>query len=499
MTTSDVGAEGHKVDQEKWRAELYQYRELFEIAFFELHAAVLSHVNKPGQYVGAHGDYPKLSKLSSGFPAFGEFGFFDDNSPRHYVNAVKPRGLMGLLDGIKRPTANFPAADELEAFLRTHDIGARNDWPSDYLVCDAVERYLHLYGLAAPIDRKKLNAVILPLLWGVTAREGLPLRLVAPIALTNIEVDHFQLNDSAYITRIPRRLQLARARMRTTGTGAEGMVVGAATHAFVSTGWSIDVEKVSEVYTSLNQVAENAIDAIDSFFGALRIVTGVETGYAQLLWVPRGWAQSYFCDLTPVFGKALRRYPNEFDNYGWSYQAPSVSGRDLIEVRRIYRATVENESEAVWLALKRLNGCLTRSDAADAILDGTIGLELLLGDDQSQSLAYKLRMRAGALASLQHNGGHTPSQVASKVKKLYEARSAIVHGRRKKGSKQASEPSDYRHAEDRKTASELLRFILDVLLTHPQYLQPSKIDDELLLGRASSHGRPRRDRQSGEA
>lgn len=485
MTTSDVGAGEHDAGNEKWRAELHQYRELFEIAFFELHAAVLSHVGQQGQYVGAHGDYPKMSKLGNGFPMFRESGFFDDKSPRHYVNAVKPRGLMGLLDGLKRPTLEFPAGDELGAFLRDHDIGARNDWPSDYLVCDAVERYLHLHGLAAPIDRKKLNAVILPLLWGTAVKGGLSLRLVAPIVLTKFEVDHFRLNETAYITRIPPRLQLARARLRTMGTGAEEMVVGAATHAFVSTGWSIDVEKVSEVHRSLNRAADNAIDAIDSFFGALRVATGVNTGYAQLLWVPRGWAQSYFCDLTPVYGKALRRYPNEFDNYGWSYQASSVSVHDLIEARRIYRAAVENESEAVRLALKRLNGCLTRSDAADAILDGTIGLELLLGDDQSQSLAYKLRMRAGALAGLQPNGDYTPSQIASKVKKLYAARSKIVHGRRKKSSKKASGPSDHVHAEDRATAAELLRFILNVLLTNPEYIEPSKIDDELLLGRAS--------------
>jgi hypothetical protein len=34
---------------------------------------------------------------------------------------------------------------------------------------------------------------------------------------------------------------------------------------------------------------------------------------------------------------------------------------------------------------------------ADAILEGTIGLELLLGDDQNQSLSYRLRLRAARL------------------------------------------------------------------------------------------------------
>lgn len=61
------------------------------------------------------------------------------------------------------------------------------------------------------------------------------------------------------------------------------MVVGAATHAFVSTDWSLDIDKVGEVQRSLNQTSSNVLDAVDSFFAALRIATGISTGYAQLL------------------------------------------------------------------------------------------------------------------------------------------------------------------------------------------------------------------------
>jgi hypothetical protein len=140
-----------------------------------------------------------------------------------------------------------------------------------------------------------------------------------------------------------------------------------------------------------------------------------------------------------------------------------------------------DQGEAMRLALKRLNGCLTRTDAADAILDGTIGLELLLGDDQNQSLSYKLRLRAAALAILHADPARSAKEVASKVKRLYEARSTIVHGRRKKRSKKASEPADTSHSKERLIASELLRFVLDVLVTHPEYQDPSKIDEGLLL------------------
>jgi hypothetical protein len=260
------------------------------------------------------------------------------------------------------------------------------------------------------------------------------------------------------------------------------MVVGAATHAFVSKEWSLDVDKIDEVQRSLNQSSSNVLDAIDSFFGALRIVTGINTGYAQLLWVPKRWSLEYFCDLTPVYGTTLRRYPGEYDNYGWAASGAMVSAEQLTEVRRVYRAVVSSQSEAIRLALSRLNGCLTRSDAVDAILDGTIGLELLLGDDQNQSLSYKLRLRAAALALLRADPAYPAAEVASKVKRLYEARSAIVHGRRKKRSKRAAEPADTSNVNERLLASDLLRFVLNVLLTNPEYQDdPTKIDEGLLL------------------
>lgn len=477
---------------EKRHEELAGYINRLEAAFDELHEAVVTRAKTPGQYISPHHDYPVMSMLDSGFPSFHEAGFYQDSAPRDYVSTMRPRGLFGLLGGYQRPEVGFPKGAELAEFLRTHDIGKRLnlsehvyggkafDWPVDHLVGDAVERYLHLYGLDAPIDPRRRHDVLMPLVLG-TVRRRLNLRLVVPITMTHFEVDHFTLSETAYITRIPKKLQLARARISTRGTGAVQMVVGAATHAFVSKDWHLDVDNIDEARGVLSQSSANVVDAIDSFFGALRVATGISTGYAQFLWAPRKWALDYFCDLTPVYGTTLRQYPSHYDDYGWVRQGATVTAEQLKEVRRIYRAVVASNSEAVRLALRRLNVCLIRTDAADAILDGTIGLELLLGDDQNQSLSYKLRLRAGALARLRADSAHPAVKIAAKVKRLYGARSSIVHGLRKKRSKKASEPADTSHAEDRAIASDLLRFVLDVLLTHPEYQDPAKIDEELLL------------------
>jgi hypothetical protein len=491
MASKNSNAE-HLAAPKKWREELLRYLELFAGAFDELHSAVIKQVNAPGQHIRPHHDYPVMSLLDSGFPSFHESGFYRDSAPRDYVSMLRPRGLLGILGGYPRPELGFSKGAELASFLRSHEIGKRlnlarfvykdtvSDQPVDNLVGDAVERYLHLHGLGAAVEAKRRDALIRPLVFG-TIRQSLDVRLVVPITMTHFEVDHFPLTETTYIARIPKSLQLARARMSTLGSGAVRMVVGAATHAFVSNGWNLEVGNIDEVPKSLSQSSSNVLDATDSFFSALRVATGISTGYAQILWVPRGWALNYFCDLTPVYGTTLRRYPSEYDNYGWVGRGATVTAEDLNEVRRIYRAVVSSQSEAIRLALSRLNGCLTRTDAADAILDGTIGLELLLGDDQNQSLSYKLRLRAAALAVLHAHPASSAADVASKVKRLYEARSAIVHGRRKKRSKKASEPTDTSNAKERLIASDLLRFVLNVLLTHPEYQDPAKIDEGLLL------------------
>jgi len=490
-----ASASGRLIEAAVRRKEVFRYLELFEAAFDQLHGAVVNHVKSPSQYVGPHHTYPIMSLLDSGFPSFQEAGFFRDDAPRDYVGTVRPRGLAALLTAAGRPNFVFTMGAELAEFLRSHEVGHNfnfrplttgkpeeriSDWLVERLVEDAVERYLYLYGLDAPIDPKRRIKIIYPLVMG-TISESLDLTLVVPVAITHFEVDRFPLTGTAYITRLPRKLQLARSRMSTRGSGAVEMVVGAATHAFVFKDWNLQVSDIADVRTNLSQPSPNVLDAIDSFFGALRIVTGISTGYAQMLWVPRKWALDYFCDLTPVYGATLRQYPSEYDNYGWAYQKEAVTRKDLNEVRRIYRAIIGSNSEAVRLALKRLNRCLTRTDAADAILDGTIGLELLLGDDQNQSLSYKLRLRAAALAVFRADPDHPATEVATQVRRLYDARSAIVHGLRKKRSKKASEPADTRHANERSSASDLLRFVLDVLLTHPEYQVPAKIDEGLLL------------------
>jgi len=476
----------------KKRADLIRFFELFQEAFDEQYGAVKKALKSQAVRTLTHHDYPRFTVLDSGFPAMFELGTYGD-APKHFLASIGPRSLMGLLGGYIGEKTELPRLEALVAFLSestfaTH-LGIKDksySWLMAMRVGDCVERYLHRYGTETPLIEGRRDKLIWPIVMGMVQRT-LRMRLVVPIALTHFEVDRFRLTDSTYIFRLPKSMHLSRFAVDRLGAGVPKRVAHAATHAFVSNHWSLELETHDEARSGLSNISDNVLDAVDMFFGALRTAAGIATGYAQVLWAPNDWALDYYCDLPRFYGATIRRYPDDFDDYGWNESRDVVTREELVDVRRIYHALNATQNEAVTLAVKRLNSSLTRTDAADAVLDATIGMELLLGDDQNQSLSYKLRLRAGALAFLK-TSERSPLSVAKLVKDVYDARSSIVHGLRKKPSKKIKPSSDKRYEEERIKASELLRFVIDALLTHPRFLEPSKIDAELLLRSASDYG-----------
>ncbi|QKJ91581.1 HEPN domain-containing protein [Agrobacterium pusense] len=474
-----------KTTFQRKKEDLGRFLDLFKAAVDEHHQAVISAIKSGQQRPTTHHDYPRYTQLDSGFPSIHEIGAFGD-APTHYLTSIGARSLAGLLGGFIGDKSELPTLNELTKFLAKSEFASHlgitdgtSSWLLGLRVGDVVERYLHRYGIESPLIEAKRDKLIWPIVSGMVLKT-LRMRLVVPIALTHFDVDRFRLTDSTYIVRLPKKMQMARYAVDRYGAGVTKMVANAATHAFVSNNWSLELETHGEARGGLSNISENVLDAIDVFFGALRTATGITTGYAQVLWAPNGWALDYYCDLPRFYGSTIRRYPEEFDDYGWTRRGKAVTRAELLEVRRIYQALNGDPNEAMTLAIKRLNSSLTRADAADAVLDAVIGMELLLGDDQNQSLSYKLRLRASALAFLGKTN-HTPLSIAQLVKDVYAARSSIVHGLKKKTSKKLKPVSDKRYEDERHKASELLRFVIDALLMHPKFLDPSKIDTELLL------------------
>lgn len=465
-------------------------------AFKEIHAAVLKKIENPHQYIPNHHDYPWMSMGDSGFPLFFETGFYDKDGRKNYVQTL--RGGGGLLDMhmLDRKNEKYPEVDKLIDFLRGNDLGKRfksehSDTVSEYeieaMILSTVESYFQRFG-TGPLDEILRGRAIKKMISG-SILDRLELRIIIPITLTHFDVDHYRLTDATYITRIPKGIQLSRARMDMRGSGAVKTVVGAATHAFVAIDWSIETKNRAEVRASLNNPSKNVMDEADLFFAALRGATGAKTGYAQIVMMLTTGVVDVFCDLPTTYGATYRRYPAEFDEYGWAYGGQSrVTVEQMADVKRLYNLILARPEDRVRIALKRLNTCMSRDDAADAVLDATIALEVLLGDKENMAISYKIRMRAGALAAFR--GDRISTEVASAVKRIYDVRSEIVHGVTATKKRKTVVPEEEKHIAERDAAIDMLRYIIDILLENPRFLDPSKIDQELMLGDAPTQQEP---------
>ena len=455
----------------------------FSKAFREAHEAVLTAATS-GKDIPKHFDYPKVELRSNGLPYFSSFSLNTEQAPNYYAGLVQSRGLLGLFAPAYDKT--FAEIESLTDYLNsapllksrlsngyTEDVSS---WRVRALIFDCVDRYTSLYGLEAissDKERKTLRPIVDCILFN-----RLDVALIVPIALTRFAADRFSLGPDNFVCRMGRTFQLSRARLGAHGSGAVEGVVEAATHAFVSVGWSLENTSEFDVNSSLRQVPEEATTLIEAFFAALRMATGIDTGYAQVIFAPRKWALNYYCDLPVLYGSGHRRYPSSFDRYGWvDPYIRMVSKAEAQEVSEAFQRIRVRTERKIEIAVKRLNSCLTRDDAIDAILDATIGLEVLLGDNENQALSYKLRLRAAALAGL--IGKAKPEQVLEDIKAVYAVRSEIVHGQSKKSTKTVD--ATERYSKQRDLAALQLRLVLDALLYHPRYLSPELIDKELLL------------------
>jgi hypothetical protein len=436
-------------------------------------------------------NFPVCSMRENGMPSLSDGSGWDEDGPLQYsdllnekVEPERPfhqpkftRGRFAEVDAL----VDFVEANPACGMAYTGISSADRDYPFNLStiqihlhLAHAANRFFLRYGAIACTPRER-NALLRPFLRRLFD-ERLGVTNIIPIALTKFDFDRAKLAGDTYIFRMNDRLQSARWSMKANAASGHDNVVSAATHAFVIKGWTWPNLRWFELSQNLAAHSGALREKIEEVFAALRIVTGISTGFAQELRVARGWTD-FTVDLSPeVYSAGARRYPEEFDNRGWLRDdLPTIDRAQIKEVGRVLRQIRDAREDRLPLALRRLNSAMIRNDDADRILDATIALEILLSDGDSQAVSYKLRARGGALANLATPGSGNPTSLA--IKKIYEARSRIVHGGRKLSQNKA--------AQDREAcalALAILRQTIRVVLDNPRFLDPQKIDSELLLG-----------------
>jgi hypothetical protein len=344
------------------------------------------------------------------------------------------------------------------------------------------DRLMHVVGIQ--FDDASLLEAYLPV-ERYLLNERLDVSFVVPVALTRFSLPDrgIQLTNTAAIVELTKGMQLARVPEYQVGATVNRHVLSAATHAFVLFDWWITNEH--EFSLGGEELDWYPLDRIDCFFQALRIVTGIDTGYAQVFILPRDWARRWRADLPPIETGALgRRYPPHFEKRICLRETPAVSEDDAKEVARIYGALSDAPSNLA-LAARRLSSAMLREDEADVILDLCIGLEAALGDPRSKTeIVHKLGLRAAAVLALDPAATASPHQVFRDVRDIYDYRSAVAHGDASQDKKrhlrgEGNERTDARPASV--VATDFLRRALRILLARPELRDPRVIDEQLIL------------------
>ncbi|PZF86031.1 hypothetical protein C1I92_02230 [Jiangella anatolica] len=297
--------------------------------------------------------------------------------------------------------------------------------------------------------------------------------LLVPIALTALDLDQsLKLADGLWIEPLDEDMQRARAASTLYSERISAFVIAAATHAIVQEDFKIHNRNL---FNRRFRTPEIDLTQVDRVIQCLHIASQRDTGYAQAIMRPFDWADDWMHDLPAVWEIGqYHRYPDDFDNGGWNREKVLVPKAEIELVPRLF-AGLSDAPPNVGLAARRMIRAVLRTDDEDKTLDATIGIEaLMLGNRDRDELTHRMAQRAAAVLS---SDGYKPAEIYRLIKKVYEHRSAIVHGRASKRSE--IQVGEYSHpAQD--VGAMLLRLLLvNRLLTGTPWT-PESLDAQIL-------------------
>jgi hypothetical protein len=448
---------------------------------------VLRNENK---YIGTYFNWPDLSYFESGIPYLKE-GYSSSSGPTDYKYAFR-LGKDAPIDVHTLPSfrtligyvTSHPTLKDYFGFKEESD----NPLPTTavYLLAEyLIDRYIHIHGNTV-FDREQLLPLYLPL-EAALIKEKLGVNVMVPILFLLFDFDEIRFGPDFGIVRMDDDFQRARATKRTSRLGVHDIVLGAATHALVLNRYEVENGSYFRIFHAYSEETAYPLPLIDAFFTAIRIVTGHPTGYAQLLLEPIGWAHAYKAQLPPLEGTSARRYPAEFENLYWHRRVPTVTREEAVKIGETFTKLRNTLGvNQLRIASRRLNLCYLREDEEDAILDATIGLESLLVGGERNEITHKLALRMAALSTLDASSPRGAVEVFGDIKEIYKFRSAVAHGSSKSSQKREIAIREGEAIPIVTAAINYLRMALSILLNHPEYRDPARIDEVLLLGKLGS-------------
>lgn len=295
-----------------------------------------------------------------------------------------------------------------------------SDMMLDHLSRDVFERAMHL-GARKPHEFRPIYCEAER---SILADE-LPGSVIIPLAFAAFPDGWtLHLDDNTCIRPLTDEEHLGRARDYTYGAVPES-VINAATHAIILDDIVVDNRAPWDRVLGRRNYEESAIpqERIDRAVRALRVASPRQSGYAQILLAPEGWADRWRLDLPPLMTiDIVRRYPPALDQRSHREAVTPPSDGNLADIAVAYAALGRGDKR-LNLATRRLDLATHREEPDDAVLDVTVGLEALIGGDRNE-IAHRIATRAAVLLRDTYHA----QDIYSYLKKVYDRRSEIVHG-----------------------------------------------------------------------
>jgi hypothetical protein len=302
-----------------------------------------------------------------------------------------------------------------------------------------------------------------------------------PILFLNFDVEEFSIGENIIIRKISEKYQKARFDVRSYSPAILDTVISSATHELVLKNYHLKHENFTfYTHSPLDYESAYPIDKFELFFNSIKIIRNENSGFAQILVYPHNWSDFFKMDLPRLKGISLKKYPNYFDNFYWNKESlPQITESDLKEIALVYNDLLKNENNKIQISNRRLRYSYLRDNEEDSILDIIIALETLLSDNEKSELTYKLSIRISKLLS-HFNENYNSVEIFSFMKKIYDYRSAVVHGSNKIESKKEIKINNTQPIKTISLANEYLREVIKILIQYPIYLDPKEIDNLVL-------------------
>ncbi|MCM1236585.1 MAG: HEPN domain-containing protein [Ruminococcus flavefaciens] len=349
-----------------------------------------------------------------------------------------------------------------------------------------VNRYLYISKKFSEgeIDKKILQELIADQLIRIYS-ENLRVSICVPICFLVFDEDIIEIADNISICKMSDEFQLGRAKACKFEATQENYITQCAGYMIKLSGYNLENKDRNSLDNAKNNYWAYPIELIDDFFAAIRVVTGANTGYGQLLIEPIEWADNWTADYLPIYGTTFRRFNRKDERKYWEYKFERIQKEDVEKVIKVFKEIrIQRESKKknnpfkkVLIAIKRMNRCMLREEDDDTALDAIIGIETILSGNTQGEITYTISNRMSVVAAKMEKCPYSSTEARNAMKTIYGLRSDIVHGR--DTDKNAKVKISDAEIDTKKLAIDFLRYSLLFVIENQDYLDVRKFEEAL--------------------